>query len=62
MSPANAATATIMPFLEGARAGALPFAPPFLKTGRTVIAQAAAILLYLAPRQAVVPAGASPRS
>ena len=51
--------ATIMPFLEGARAGALPFAPPFLKSGRTLIAQTAAILLYLAPRLKLVPAGAA---
>ena len=53
--------ATIMPFLEGARAGALPFAPPFLKAGRTVIAQTAAILLYLAPRLKLVLAGAAAR-
>ena len=52
---------TIMPFLEGERAGALPFAPPFLKAGRTVIAQTAAILLYLAPRLKLVPAGAATR-
>jgi glutathione S-transferase len=51
----------IMPFLQGEQAGALPFAPPFLKTGRTVIAQAAAILLYLAPRLKLVPAGDSIR-
>ena len=49
----------IIPFLEGDRAGALPFAPPFLKVGRTVIAQTAAILLYLAPRLKLVPAGAA---
>jgi glutathione S-transferase len=53
--------ATIMPFLEGERAGAAPFAPPFLKVGRTVIAQTAAILLYLAPRLKLVPAGAAAR-
>jgi glutathione S-transferase len=50
---------TIMPFLEGERAGALPFAPPFLRAGRTVIAQTAAILLYLAPRLKLVPAGSA---
>ena len=32
-----------------------PFAPPILKAGRTVIAQTAAILLYLGPRLALVP-------
>jgi glutathione S-transferase len=51
----------IMPFLQGERAGALPFAPPFLKSGRTLIAQTAAILQYLAPRLKLVPAGASAR-
>ena len=49
----------IMPFLQGAQPGALPFAPPFLKSGRTVIAQTSAILLYLAPRLKLVPAGAA---
>jgi glutathione S-transferase len=29
----------IMPFLQGEQGGARPFAPPFLKAGRTVIAQ-----------------------
>ena len=48
----------IMPFLAGDQACALPFAPPFLKVGRTVITQTAAILLYLAPRLKLVPAGA----
>jgi glutathione S-transferase len=51
--------ATIMPFLEGERVGALPFAPPFLRAGRTVIAQTAAILLYLAPQLKLVPAGST---
>ena len=49
----------IMPFLQGEQGGALPFAPPFLKAGRTVIAQTPAILLYLAPRLKLVPAGTS---
>ncbi|OOG49463.1 glutathione S-transferase [Rhodanobacter sp. C01] len=49
----------ILPFLAGERPGALPFAPPFLKAGRTVIAQTAAILLYLAPRLKLVPTGAA---
>jgi len=51
----------IMPFLQGERPGALPFAPPFLKSGRTVIAQTSAILLYLAPRLKLVPAGETAR-
>lgn len=39
-----------------ARRGAPPpFAPPFLKAGRLVIAQTANILLYLGPRHALAP-------
>jgi hypothetical protein len=48
----------LMPFLQGEQPGSLPFAPPFLKAGRTMIAQTAAILLYLAPRLKLVPTGA----
>ncbi|SFS17544.1 glutathione S-transferase [Dyella sp. OK004] len=44
----------IMPFLHGDQPGARPFAPPFLKAGRTVIAQTAAILFYLGPRLGLV--------
>lgn len=46
----------MMPFLQGAQPGPLPFAPPFLKAGRLVIAQTAAILFYLGPRLKLVPA------
>ena len=49
----------IMPFLRGAQNGALPFAPPFLKAGRMVIAQTAAILAYLGPHLGLVPDGQS---
>lgn len=49
----------IMPFLRGKQEGALPFAPPFLKAGRLVIAQTATILAYLGPRLALVPGGQS---
>lgn len=45
----------IMPFLEGDRAGALPFAPPFLKAGTLVIAQTANILQHLGPQLGLVP-------
>ena len=45
------------PFLRGARDGALPFAPPFLKAGRLVIAQTATILAYLGPHLGLVPGG-----
>lgn len=49
----------IMPFLRGEHAGALPFAPPFLRAGRLVIAQTANILAFLAPRHGLVPASAA---
>lgn len=45
----------IAPFLEGQHEGALPFAPPFLKAGRLVIAQVAEILQYLGPQLDLVP-------
>ena len=45
----------IVPFLQGERAGALPFAPPFLKAGRLLIAQTANILQYLGPRLGLLP-------
>lgn len=49
----------ILPFLRGKQAGALPFAPPFLKAGRMVIAQTATILAYLGPHLGLVPGGQS---
>lgn len=49
----------IMPFLRGKQEGALPFAPPFLKVGRLVIAQTVTILAYLGPRLGLVPGGQS---
>jgi glutathione S-transferase len=42
-------------FLEGKSQGRLPFAPPFLKAGKLVIAQTANILLWLAPRHGLAP-------
>jgi len=44
--------------LKGADAGdsALPFAPPFLRSGKLLIAQTAAILHYLGPRLGLAPA------
>jgi len=44
-----------MHFLEGKSRGRLPFAPPFLKAGKLVIAQTANILLWLAPRHGLAP-------
>jgi glutathione S-transferase len=49
----------IMPFLRGQHAGALPFAPPFLRAGRLVLAQTANILAFLAPRHGLLPASAA---
>ncbi|MGN6329292.1 MAG: glutathione S-transferase [Rhodanobacter sp.] len=51
----------ITPFLEGRHAGALPFAPPFLKAGRLVIAQVAEILQYLGPPLELAPESESGR-
>lgn len=48
-------------FLEGNQEGALPFAPPFLTSGRLVIAHVANILQYLGPRHALVPESESRR-
>ena len=45
----------MMRFLAGKEKGALPFAPPFVKVGRTVVAQTAEILAFLAPRLRLVP-------
>jgi glutathione S-transferase len=45
----------MMPFLDGDHEGAMPFAPPFLKSGRLVVAQVANILQYLGPRHGLVP-------
>ena len=53
--------AAIMPFLHGERAGLRPFAPPFLKAGRTVVAQTALILDWLGPRLGLLPEGAAAR-
>ena len=49
-------------FLNGEEPGALPFAPPFVKVGDTVVSQTANILAYLAPRLGRVPADAALRA
>ncbi|WP_199099841.1 glutathione S-transferase [Dyella sp. ASV21] len=51
--------AVMMSFLRGTQPGARPFAPPFLRAGRQVIAQTANILAFLAPRHGLVPASAA---
>lgn len=48
-------------FLNGRAPGHLPFAPPFLKAGRAVIAQTANILLYLGDHHALAPREAAGR-
>src|SRR5262249_59979769 len=48
-------SAAMMRFLEGREAGALPFAPPFVKVGNTVVAQTANVVAFLAPRFRLVP-------
>ncbi|MGB9294813.1 MAG: glutathione S-transferase N-terminal domain-containing protein, partial [Pseudolabrys sp.] len=40
----------MMAMMRGGRDRHLPFAPPFLKAGKLVIAQVANILFYLGPR------------
>ncbi|MGH7797355.1 MAG: glutathione S-transferase [Candidatus Binatia bacterium] len=47
--------AAMMRFMESRAIEQPPFAPPFLKAGKLVIAQTANILLYLAPRLDLVP-------
>ncbi len=40
----------MMKLIEGKRAAHPPYAPPFLKAGKLVIAQTANILFFLGPR------------
>jgi glutathione S-transferase len=47
--------AAMMRFLEGRSVRCAPFAPPFLKAGKLVIAQTANILLFLGPRLRLAP-------
>src|SRR5580704_7792917 len=47
--------AAMMEFIEGRRIKHPPYAPPFLKAGKLVIAQAAEILFYLGPRLGLAP-------
>jgi glutathione S-transferase len=45
----------LLRFLDGRERGDLPFAPPFLKAGRLVVAQTANILLFLGDRHGLAP-------
>lgn len=51
----------IVSYLDGEHEGALPFAPPFLRAGRLLIAQTANILHYLGPPLALAPQSTSAR-
>jgi glutathione S-transferase len=51
----------IVRYLDGVHDGPLPFAPPFLKAGRLLIAQTANILQHLGPLLGLVPASGSKR-
>ena len=42
-------------FLDGAERGAQPFAPPFVKVGRTIVSQTANVLAFLAPHLGLIP-------
>lgn len=53
--------AVMQPFLDGGQGGLAPFAPPFLKSGRQVIAQVGAILDHLGPELGLIPGAAAPR-
>jgi glutathione S-transferase len=53
--------AALMRYLDGRRIERPPFAPPFLKSGKLLIAQTANILQYLAPRHGLVPANEAAR-
>ena len=54
--PGAGGTAALMRVLEGAAVERPPFAPPFLKAGKLLIAQTAEILMYLGPRHGLAPA------
>jgi glutathione S-transferase len=54
--------AIMMRLLDGEEPGALPFAPPFVKTGRVIVSQTANILAWLAPRLGRVPHDAAQRA
>lgn len=51
----------LVQYLDGVHEGPLPFAPPFLKAGRLLIAQTANILHYLGPPLELVPDSESRR-
>jgi glutathione S-transferase len=54
--------AAMIRILEGQAPGALPFAPPFVKVGGTIVSQTANVLAFLAPRLGRAPADAGQRA
>ena len=52
---------TMMRLMENREEKHPPFAPPFLKAGKLVLAQTANILFYLGPRLRLAPEGEPPR-
>ena len=54
--------AAMQSFLDGKKPGALPFAPPFVVVGSTVVSQTANVLAFLAPRLGLVPADDASRA
>lgn len=51
----------MMRLLDGSRIERPPFAPPFLKAGKLIIAQTANILMFLGSRHGLAPAGEAGR-
>jgi len=45
----------MMKFMQGRRLARPPYAPPFLKAGKTIVAQTANVLLFLGPRLKLAP-------
>lgn len=58
---AGGGTRALLRWLDEPSTGHASFAPPFLKAGRQLIGQTAAILLYLGPRLGLSPPGESAR-
>jgi glutathione S-transferase len=58
---ADKGMAAMIAMMDDTSASRPPFAPPFLRHGRLVIAQVANILLYLGPRLSLVPRGQADR-
>ncbi len=53
--PGKRGVPAMMKFLESPRVAHPPYAPPFLKAGKLIIAQTAEILFYLGPRLKLAP-------